>query len=76
MDGINSMLESLDSWAVVAWADLPPIFDSVAALDMLLLSLLKQVGPGGHTTSHGHPHFSFVGDQVEVRVRQVVERGH
>jgi hypothetical protein len=51
------------------------IFDTVAALDVLLFSLLKQVGSGGHTNPHGHPHFSFVGDQVEVRVRRVKERG-
>jgi hypothetical protein len=34
----------------------------VAALDMLLFSFLKQVGSGGHTNPHGHPHFSFSGD--------------
>jgi len=34
-----------------------PIFNSVAALDMLLFSFLKQVGPGGHTNSHFHPRF-------------------
>ena len=52
------------------------IFDSVAALDGLLFSFLKQIGSGGHTNSYGHPHFSTIGDQVEVRVWRVMERGH
>jgi hypothetical protein len=43
---------------------------------MLLFSFLKQVGSRGHTNSHCHPHFSFIGDQVEVRVRRVIERGY
>ena len=59
----------------VHW-DWPLIFNSVAALDMLLLSFLKQFGPRGHTNSHGFPHFSFLGDPVEVHVRRVIERGH
>jgi hypothetical protein len=54
----------------------PLIFNSVAALDMLLFSFLKQIGSRGHTNSHGHPHFSFTVDQVEIRVRRVMERGH
>src|ERR1700730_2991930 len=52
------------------------IFNSVAALDVLSFSFLEQVSPRGHTNSHGHPHFSTIGDQVEVRVRRVIERGH
>ncbi|HTS58726.1 MAG TPA: hypothetical protein VMH03_14350, partial [Terriglobales bacterium] len=56
--------------------DRPLIFNSVAALDVLLFSFFKQVGPRGHTNSHCHPHFSTIGDQVEVRVRRVMERGH
>jgi hypothetical protein len=51
------------------------IFNSVAALDVLLFSFLKQVGSGSHTNPHGDPHFSLLGDQVEVRVRRVKERG-
>jgi hypothetical protein len=47
----------------------PLIFDSVAALNMLLFSFFVQVGPGGHTNPHGHPHFSLIGDQDESRVR-------
>ena len=47
-----------------------------AALDVLLFSFFKQVGPRGHTNSHGHPHFSTIGDQVEFRVRRVIQRGH
>ena len=38
-----------------------------ARLDVLSFSFFKQVGPGSHTNSHCHPHFSFIGDQVEVR---------
>jgi hypothetical protein len=45
-------------------------------LDVLLFSFLEQVGSRGHTNPHCHPHFSFLGDQVEVRVRRVMERGH
>jgi len=56
--------------------DRPLIFNSVAALDVLLFSFFKQVGPRGHTNSHCHPHFSTIGDQVEVRVWRVMERGH
>ena len=56
--------------------DWPLIFNSVAALDMLLFSFFKQVGSRGHTNPHGYPHFSTIGDQVEVRVRRVMERGH
>jgi len=47
----------------------------IAALDVLLLSLLKQVGSRGHTNSHCHPHLSAIGDQVEVRVGRVIRRG-
>jgi hypothetical protein len=56
--------------------DRPLIFNSVAALDVLFLSFFKQVGSRGHTNSHGRPHFSFIGDRVEVRVNRVIERGH
>jgi hypothetical protein len=65
-----------DERAEAVHRDRSLIFDSVAALDVLLFSFLKQVGSGGHTNPHGHPHFSFLGDQVEVRVRRVEERGH
>src|ERR1700722_6307658 len=54
----------------------PLIFDLVTALDVLLLPFLKQVGPRGHTNSHGRPHFSTVCDRVEVRVGRDVELGH
>jgi hypothetical protein len=33
------------------------IFYPVAPIDVLLFSFFKQVGPGGHTKPHGHPHF-------------------
>lgn len=49
---------------------------AIAALDVLFFSFLKQVGSCGHTNSHGSPHFSFIGDQVEVRARRVMERGY
>ncbi|MGC1224691.1 MAG: hypothetical protein WA872_23150, partial [Candidatus Sulfotelmatobacter sp.] len=56
-----------DERAEAVHRDRPLIFNSVAALDMLLFSFLKQVGFRGHTNSHCHPHFSFIGDQVEIR---------
>src|SRR5579862_1086799 len=39
--------------------DRPLIFDSIAELDVLLFSFLKQVGSRGHTNSHDRPHFFF-----------------
>src|SRR5260370_2027822 len=38
----------------------PLIFNSVAALDMLLFPFLKQVGSRGHTNSQDPPHFSSI----------------
>jgi hypothetical protein len=58
-----------DEGAEAVYRRRPLIFDSVAAIDVLLFSFLKQVSSGGHTNSHGHPHFSTIGDQVGVRVR-------
>jgi hypothetical protein len=36
------------------------LFNSVAALDVLLFSSLKQIGSGSDTNPHGYPHFCFV----------------
>ncbi|HEV2172081.1 MAG TPA: hypothetical protein VGR71_00865 [Nitrospira sp.] len=36
------------------------ILDPVAALDVLLLAFLKQLGSCGHTNSHGYSRFSPV----------------
>src|SRR6266849_2846136 len=47
----------------------PLIFNSVAAVNMLLFAFLKQVGPRGDTNSHDHPHFWLIGGHVEVRAR-------
>ncbi|MGA8491605.1 MAG: hypothetical protein WB711_14355 [Terriglobales bacterium] len=69
-------LSNGDERAKTVHRDWPLIFNSVAALDVLLFSFLKQVGPRGHTNSHCHPHFSTIGDQVQVRVGRVIERGH
>jgi len=55
---------------------LPGSWCYLAVLDVFLLSFLAQVGSGGHKNSHGHPRFSLIGDPVEVRVRQVMKRGH
>jgi hypothetical protein len=72
--GIGYLAHGDERTKAVHW-HWPLIFNSVAALDVLLFSFLKQVGSGGHTNPHGHPHFSLLGDQVEVRVRRVMERG-
>src|SRR5208282_2248175 len=61
-----------DERAKTVHRDWPLIFNSVAALDVLLFSFFKQVGPRGHTNSHRNPHLSTIGDQVEVRVRRVI----
>src|SRR6266481_1883377 len=64
-----------DERAKTVHGDRPLIFNSVAPLDMLSLSFLKQLGSRAHTNLHSHPHFSTIGDRVEVRVRRVMERG-
>jgi hypothetical protein len=46
----------------------PFIFNPVAALGVFLFPSFVQVGPHGHTNSHGHPHFSSVSDRVARRV--------
>src|SRR5580698_1227452 len=46
-----------DERAETIYGGWPLLFNSVASLDMLLLPFSKQVGPRGHTNSHGHPHF-------------------
>lgn len=58
--GVRLFADSDERAETVHW-NWPFLFNSVAALDMLLFSSLKQVGPGGHTNSHVHPHFCALG---------------
>src|ERR1700733_4253732 len=46
-----------DERAQAVHRERPLLFNSVAALDVLLFSFLEQVDPCDHTNSHGHPHF-------------------
>src|ERR1700738_865194 len=46
-----------DEGAEAVYGNWPLLFDSVAARDVFLFPFFVQVGPGGHTNPHGHPHF-------------------
>jgi hypothetical protein len=62
-----------DKRAETVHGDRPLIFDSVAALDVLLFSFFKQVCPRGHTNSHGHPQF-FVASSWLVNAEEMPGR--
>jgi hypothetical protein len=34
----------------------------IAAFGVFLFSFFEKIGSGGHTNSHGHPHFSLAGN--------------